>query len=48
MEERLGLLQRRKLGLTIPALVPVVKELQAQGQLALASLASLEQLRRTG
>lgn len=32
-EERLGLLQRRRLGLTIPALVPVVKELQAQGQL---------------
>jgi hypothetical protein len=32
-EERLGLLQRRRLGLTIPDLVPVVKELQAQGQL---------------
>lgn len=32
-EERLGLLERRRLGLTIPALVPVVKKLRDEGQL---------------
>lgn len=32
-EERLGLLQRRRLGLTIPALAPVVKKLRDEGQL---------------
>jgi len=31
--ERIGLLDRRRLGLTIPALIPVVKELQAAGAL---------------
>lgn len=34
MGERLGLLDRRRLGLTLPALIPVVKELQAAGVLS--------------
>lgn len=33
MAERFGLLDRRRLGLTLPALIPIVKQLQAESAL---------------